>query len=247
MRQAAKYGAWLDAAAVGAPQGNSNAFVSQQWQLRAQRMIYINARGPGCFDFEYYVQVGGCCGWWAGRRAGGEPLGLPDLPRPCVAPVHGTSRGTPPHPPPCTHPHHRLSRSTTQTWGPRRGSTSSCGSILCCWASSSRGRTGAGGRGPLPRGAWALAAHPLQNVCHSSMSKPPGGPRPCPLPGSPAPCRWATATGRRTCGRGGAAASTTTTTQNPTRTCAGRASTRVRRRGVRGGALHWGGTPWACV
>lgn len=42
---------------VGAPLGNANEFVSKQWSLRAERMVYTNTRGPGCFDFEYYVQV----------------------------------------------------------------------------------------------------------------------------------------------------------------------------------------------
>lgn len=46
------------AQALGSSQGNSNEFVSKQWALRAQRMVYANSRGPGCFDFEYYVQVG---------------------------------------------------------------------------------------------------------------------------------------------------------------------------------------------
>ena len=46
---------------MSAPLGNANEFVSRQWGLRAQRMVYANARGPGCFDFEYYVQVGWLC------------------------------------------------------------------------------------------------------------------------------------------------------------------------------------------
>lgn len=41
----------------GSPQGNSNAFVSDAWTLRAPRMINANSRGPGCFDFDYYVQA----------------------------------------------------------------------------------------------------------------------------------------------------------------------------------------------
>jgi hypothetical protein len=45
--------------AGGAPQGNSNAFVASAWALRAQRMVFVNSRGPGCFDFDFYVQVGG--------------------------------------------------------------------------------------------------------------------------------------------------------------------------------------------
>lgn len=43
----------------GTPQGNSNAFVSDAWTLRAPRMIYANSRGPGCFDFGFYVQARG--------------------------------------------------------------------------------------------------------------------------------------------------------------------------------------------
>lgn len=45
--------------AISAPQGNANAFVSEQWSLRGQRMVYMNSRGPGCFDFGYYVKVRG--------------------------------------------------------------------------------------------------------------------------------------------------------------------------------------------
>jgi hypothetical protein len=45
--------------AAGAPQGNSNAFVGEQWSLRAQRMVFQNSRGPGCFDFDHYVKVNG--------------------------------------------------------------------------------------------------------------------------------------------------------------------------------------------
>jgi hypothetical protein len=56
VRQASKYSAWAESQTVGASQGNANEFVSRQWGLRAQRMVYANARGPGCFDFEYYVQ-----------------------------------------------------------------------------------------------------------------------------------------------------------------------------------------------
>jgi hypothetical protein len=41
------------------PQGNSNAFVASAWALRAQRMLFVNSRGPGCFDFDFYVQVSG--------------------------------------------------------------------------------------------------------------------------------------------------------------------------------------------
>ncbi|KAI7838423.1 hypothetical protein COHA_007795 [Chlorella ohadii] len=56
VRQAAKYTDWAESQALGSSQGNSNEFVSKQWALRAQRMVYANSRGPGCFDFEYYVQ-----------------------------------------------------------------------------------------------------------------------------------------------------------------------------------------------
>ncbi|KAI3432735.1 hypothetical protein D9Q98_004276 [Chlorella vulgaris] len=57
VRQAVKYTAWLDSQAAGAPQGNANAFTSQQWSLRVQRMMVQNSRGPGCFDFAYYVEA----------------------------------------------------------------------------------------------------------------------------------------------------------------------------------------------
>lgn len=56
VRQALKYSAWHEAQTSGTPQGNSNAFVSDAWTLRAPRMIYANSRGPGCFDFDFYVQ-----------------------------------------------------------------------------------------------------------------------------------------------------------------------------------------------
>jgi hypothetical protein len=64
--------------AAGAPQGNANAFTSQQWSLRVQRMMVQNSRGPGCFDFAYYVEVGGAAGllvWWVLEALGGWVLG----------------------------------------------------------------------------------------------------------------------------------------------------------------------------
>ena len=42
----------------GTPKGNPNAFVSELWSLRGQRMVALNARGPACFDTAYYTQVG---------------------------------------------------------------------------------------------------------------------------------------------------------------------------------------------
>ncbi|KAL4452719.1 hypothetical protein ABPG75_008381 [Micractinium tetrahymenae] len=56
VRQAVKYSAWHEAQTSGTPQGNSNAFVSDAWTLRAPRMVFANSRGPGCFDFDFYVQ-----------------------------------------------------------------------------------------------------------------------------------------------------------------------------------------------
>lgn len=56
VRQAVKYSVWMEAQASGSPQGNSNSFVSDAWTLRAPRLVYANSRGPGCFDFDYYVQ-----------------------------------------------------------------------------------------------------------------------------------------------------------------------------------------------
>ncbi|PSC74038.1 hypothetical protein C2E20_2672 [Micractinium conductrix] len=56
VRQALKYSVWREAQTTGVPQGNSNAFMSDAWPLRAPRMVFANSRGPGCFDFEYYVK-----------------------------------------------------------------------------------------------------------------------------------------------------------------------------------------------
>lgn len=41
--------------ATGAPDITSNALVDDAWEVKGQRLIYMNARGPGCFDFKYYV------------------------------------------------------------------------------------------------------------------------------------------------------------------------------------------------
>lgn len=33
----------------------TNAWVLDGWAFKAERLIFMNARGPGCFDFKFYV------------------------------------------------------------------------------------------------------------------------------------------------------------------------------------------------
>ncbi len=35
----------------------SNAWVDQEWDLKAERLLFMNTRGPGCFDFKFYQEV----------------------------------------------------------------------------------------------------------------------------------------------------------------------------------------------
>ena len=35
----------------------SNDWISQHWQLKAEKLVYMNARGPDCFDFDFYIDV----------------------------------------------------------------------------------------------------------------------------------------------------------------------------------------------
>jgi hypothetical protein len=43
--------------ANGTPKVNANAWVSDAMSIKAQQLVYMNARGPGCFDFRFYLQV----------------------------------------------------------------------------------------------------------------------------------------------------------------------------------------------
>lgn len=55
VRAALKYQQWMKAAAAYKPVVNSNEWTADPWKMRATKMAGMNARGPGCFDFEYYV------------------------------------------------------------------------------------------------------------------------------------------------------------------------------------------------
>lgn len=35
---------------------NANAWATDSMSIKAQQLVYMNARGPGCFDFRFYVQ-----------------------------------------------------------------------------------------------------------------------------------------------------------------------------------------------
>lgn len=43
--------------ADGAPKVSQNAWVSDAMAVKAQQLVYMNARGPGCFDFRFYLQA----------------------------------------------------------------------------------------------------------------------------------------------------------------------------------------------
>lgn len=56
VKTAAKYEEWMAAKADGKPKVNQNAWVSDSMSIKAQQLVYMNARGPGCFDFRFYLQ-----------------------------------------------------------------------------------------------------------------------------------------------------------------------------------------------
>lgn len=37
---------------------NTNALSADPWTSRAEDLVAMNARGPGCFDFRFYTEVG---------------------------------------------------------------------------------------------------------------------------------------------------------------------------------------------
>lgn len=39
------------------PGVHGNAWISNHWQAKAEKLVYANTRGPGCFDFSYYLEV----------------------------------------------------------------------------------------------------------------------------------------------------------------------------------------------
>ena len=41
--------------ATGTLDISSNAFVDDAWEVKGERLVYMNARGPGCFDFKFYL------------------------------------------------------------------------------------------------------------------------------------------------------------------------------------------------
>ncbi|KAI7836092.1 hypothetical protein COHA_010020 [Chlorella ohadii] len=54
--QAVKYTHWMEAQAAGKPDVASNAYRDNNKPLRAPRLAYLQARGPECFDWQYYLQ-----------------------------------------------------------------------------------------------------------------------------------------------------------------------------------------------
>lgn len=36
---------------------NANALSADPWTTRAEDLVAMNARGPGCFDFRFYTEV----------------------------------------------------------------------------------------------------------------------------------------------------------------------------------------------
>jgi len=39
------------------PGVQGNAWISKHWEAKAERLVYMNTRGPECFDFTYYKEV----------------------------------------------------------------------------------------------------------------------------------------------------------------------------------------------
>lgn len=54
-----RYERWADRLlrpAESRPGVASNAWIANHWTAKAEKLVYMNARGPGCFDFPYYAQ-----------------------------------------------------------------------------------------------------------------------------------------------------------------------------------------------
>lgn len=58
---AGRYERWMDSrlrSEESKPGVHTNAWISNHWQAKAEKMVYMNTRGPACFDFKYYLEVG---------------------------------------------------------------------------------------------------------------------------------------------------------------------------------------------
>lgn len=57
-KAARKYGEWMDSQDVADPAPksiNTNEWITDSWRLKSEKLITMNARGPGCFDFKFYL------------------------------------------------------------------------------------------------------------------------------------------------------------------------------------------------
>lgn len=57
---ARKYEEWMDTS-MRSIDGNhkiqSNEWISQHWKLKAEKLVFMNTRGPDCFDFDLYIKA----------------------------------------------------------------------------------------------------------------------------------------------------------------------------------------------
>jgi len=62
IQQIDRYENWLDAHLrqddTKLADIQNNAWISNHWRYKAEKLVSMNVRGPSCFDFEYYLEVG---------------------------------------------------------------------------------------------------------------------------------------------------------------------------------------------
>ena len=55
-----RYEKWMDRVlrpVDSRPGVHTNQWISNHWTAKSEKLVYMNTRGPACFDFEYYLEV----------------------------------------------------------------------------------------------------------------------------------------------------------------------------------------------
>lgn len=56
-----RYERWMDRLlrpADARPGVHTNQWITNHWTAKSEKLVYMNTRGPACFDFSYYLEVG---------------------------------------------------------------------------------------------------------------------------------------------------------------------------------------------
>jgi len=56
-----RYERWMDRLlrpADARPGVHTNQWITNHWTAKSEKLVYMNTRGPACFDFDYYLEVG---------------------------------------------------------------------------------------------------------------------------------------------------------------------------------------------